>query len=106
MADAGLLGGLSGLKLGSGFVTGLVTGYISKKVSKIVAVMTGLFLVVLQVMESRGFITVHWSKLTAGMIDAGGSAAAQAPSLLSTIVSTLGLGAAFSGGFFIGFKKG
>lgn len=100
------MSGLSGLKLGGGFFAGLATGYISKKVSKIVAIIAGLFLLALHFLESRGFIAVDWSKLTAGIIDAGGSAAAQAPSLISTVVSTLGLGAAFSGGFLVGFKKG
>lgn len=106
MAETGLLSGLSGIKLGGGFFAGLVAGYVSKKVSKIIAILAGLFMLALHFLESRGIIAVDWSKLTAGIIDAGGSAAAQAPSLLSTVVSTLGLGAAFSGGFLLGFKKG
>lgn len=106
MAEAGLLSELSGVKLGGGFVAGALTGYLSKKITKLIAIIVGLFLAALQFMESRGWVNVDWSALTAGLAGAGSEAAAKAPSLLSSVVSTLGLGAAFTGGFLLGFKKG
>lgn len=92
--------------VGGGIGLGFISGYIGKKVSKLIAVLIGAELVLFKWLETRGIITVDWERLTAGLISTGSSAAQEAPSVLSSLVSTLGLGASFTAGFVLGFKKG
>jgi uncharacterized membrane protein (Fun14 family) len=96
-----------GLEFGTGAVIGGIIGFAAKKVAKIIAVLVGIELALFKFLESRGILTVNWDKLGASFLSAGESAATGAPpSWLMTILSTLSVGAGFTGGFLIGFKRG
>ena len=96
-----------GLELGTGAVIGFIIGYAFKMVAKILAVIVGLELALFRFLESRGILTVQWDRLTGGLVEATDAAtASQPPSWMTSIVSTLSIGAGFTGGFFVGFKKG
>ena len=96
-----------GLEFGSGAVVGGVIGFAAKKVAKLVAVIVGLELALFKFLESRGILTVDWERLTAGALQAGEVAQNGAPpSWVTTILSTLSVGAGFTGGFLLGFRKG
>ena len=96
-----------GLELGTGAVIGGVIGFAAKKVAKLIAVIIGLELALFKFLESRQIITVDWEKHTAGAVKAGETAASGTPpSWLMTFLSTLSVGAGFTGGFLIGFKRG
>lgn len=96
-----------GIEFGTGGVIGGIIGFAAKKIAKIIAVLVGLELALFKFLESRGILTVDWDQLSAGFLKASQDAAAGAPpSWIQTILSTLSIGAGFTGGFLIGFKKG
>ncbi|MFB6300507.1 MAG: FUN14 domain-containing protein [Halobacteriales archaeon] len=96
-----------GLEFGGGAIIGGVIGFAAKKVAKLLAVIIGLELALFKLLESRGILTVDWNKLTAGLVGAGETAtAATPPSWLMTILETLSIGAGFTGGFLLGFRRG
>ena len=96
-----------GLEFGTGAVIGALIGFTAKKVAKLIAFIIGLELVVFKLLESRGILVVNWDRLGATFMSAGEAATAQTPpSWLATILSTLSVGAGFTGGFLLGFKKG
>ena len=96
-----------GIEFGTGGVIGGIVGFAAKKIAKIVAVIVGLELALFKFLESRGILTVDWDKLSAGFLKASQDAAQGAPpSWVQTILSTLSVGAGFTGGFLLGFKKG
>ncbi|MFB6094262.1 MAG: FUN14 domain-containing protein [Halanaeroarchaeum sp.] len=96
-----------GLEFGTGGVIGVIMGYAAKKIAKLIAVLVGIELALFKFLESRGILTVDWDRLTGGLLDITDVAAgAQPPSWLTSIVSTLSVGAGFVGGFLIGFKRG
>jgi len=96
-----------GIEFGTGGVIGGIVGFAAKKIAKIVAVIVGLELALFKFLESRGILTVDWDKLSAGFLKASQDAAQGAPpSWIETILSTLSIGAGFTGGFLLGFKKG
>jgi uncharacterized membrane protein (Fun14 family) len=96
-----------GIEFGTGGVIGGIIGFAAKKIAKILAVLVGLELALFKFLESRGILTVDWDKLSAGFLKASQDAAQGAPpSWIQTILSTLSIGAGFTGGFLLGFKKG
>jgi uncharacterized membrane protein (Fun14 family) len=96
-----------GIEFGTGGVIGGVIGFAAKKIAKIIAVLVGLELALFKFLESRGILTVDWDQLSAGFLKASQDAAAGAPpSWIQTILSTLSVGAGFTGGFLLGFRKG
>ena len=96
-----------GLEFGTGAVIGALIGFAAKKVAKIIAFIIGLELVVFKLLESRGILVVNWDRLGAAFMGAGEAAtSATPPSWVATILSTLSIGAGFTGGFLLGFKKG
>jgi uncharacterized membrane protein (Fun14 family) len=96
-----------GIEFGTGGVIGGIIGFAAKKIAKIIAVLVGLELALFKFLESRGILTVDWDKLSAGFLKASQDAAQGAPpSWIQTILSTLSIGAGFTGGFLLGFKKG
>ncbi|MFB6360992.1 MAG: FUN14 domain-containing protein [Halobacteriales archaeon] len=96
-----------GLEFGGGAVIGGVIGFAAKKVAKLIAVIIGLELALFKFLESRQILSVDWEKLTAGAVKATESATASTPpSWAMSILSTLSIGAGFTGGFLLGFKKG
>ncbi|MDZ7746188.1 MAG: FUN14 domain-containing protein [Halobacteriales archaeon] len=96
-----------GLELGSGAVIGGIIGFAAKKVAKLIAILVGIELALFKFLESRDIITVDWEKLSGGFMKASQNAASGAPpSWVNTILSTLSISAGFTGGFFVGFRKG
>jgi uncharacterized membrane protein (Fun14 family) len=96
-----------GLQFGSGAVIGGLIGFAAKKVAKIIAILVGLELALFTFLESKGLISVKWDQLTAGLVGAGSGAAGAAPtSTLTAFLSTLSVSAGFTGGFYLGFRKG
>jgi uncharacterized membrane protein (Fun14 family) len=96
-----------GIEFGTGGAIGGIIGFAAKKIAKVVAVIIGLELALFKFLESRGILTVDWDKLTSGFIEAGQDAAQGAPpSWVQTILSTLSVGAGFTGGFLLGFRRG
>jgi len=95
-----------GLEFGGGAVIGGLIGFTAKKVAKLVALIVGLELAIFKFLESRGILSVDWAALTAGLVETGGVVGDTPPSWVSTILSTLSVSAGFTGGFYVGFRKG
>ena len=92
-----------GLEFGGGAVIGAIMGFAAKKIAKLIAVIIGLQLVVFRYLESQGILIVDWSALSAGLISTTDHAD---PTWLESLISTLSLGAGFTAGFMIGFRRG
>ncbi|MFB6086567.1 MAG: FUN14 domain-containing protein [Halodesulfurarchaeum sp.] len=96
-----------GLEFGGGAIIGGIIGFAFKKIAKVIAILVGLELALFKFLESRGILTVKWDRLTGGIVDVTRSAAMETPPpWVNTILSTLSVGAGFTGGFLVGFKKG
>jgi uncharacterized membrane protein (Fun14 family) len=95
-----------GLELGTGAVIGGVIGFAAKKVAKLIAVIVGLELALFKFLESQGILQVNWDELGAGFLNAGDAAQGAPPNWVMSILSTLSIGAGFTGGFLLGFKRG
>ena len=96
-----------GVEFGSGAVVGGIIGFAAKKIAKLLAVIVGIELALFKFLESRGIMTVDWDRLSAGVLKAGDAAQSSTPpSWVTTILSTLSVGAGFTGGFLVGFRKG
>jgi len=106
MVELGLNFQQLGLELGTGAAVGGIIGFAAKKVAKVVAVIVGLELALFKFLESRGFLQVNWNKLGATFLEGASSAPDTPPTWLQSILSTMSVGAGFTGGFFLGFKKG
>jgi len=100
-----------GLELGTGAVIGGLIGFTAKKVAKVIAVLVGLQLALFKFLESREILSVDWSRLSAGLVNAsetaGGAATAnQPPGLITSFLSVIPVSAGFTGGFLLGFRRG
>jgi Uncharacterized conserved protein len=98
-----------GFEAGGGAVIGGVMGFAAKKIAKLIAILIGLELALFKSLETRGVLNVNWEKITnasANVTDAaqeGGSAGA---GYVDSLLSTLPVGAGFTGGFLVGFRRG
>lgn len=96
-----------GLEFGTGAVIGGLIGFAAKKLAKVIAVIVGVELALFKFLESRGIMEVNWEKMGATFLEAGEAATANnPPSWLMSVLSTLSVGAGFTGGFLLGFKRG
>ncbi|MFC7046295.1 FUN14 domain-containing protein [Halobacteriaceae archaeon GCM10025711] len=96
-----------GLEFGGGAVIGGIIGFAAKKIAKVIAVIVGLELAMFKFLESEGYLTVRWDRLTNGALEASQAAQSNGvPSWVHSLLSTLSVGAGFTGGFLLGFKKG
>ncbi|WP_439026589.1 FUN14 domain-containing protein [Haloarchaeobius sp. DT45] len=95
-----------GLEFGSGAVIGALIGFAAKKIAKIIAVLVGLEMALFKFLESKGYITVKWDELSGGILGAAQSTQEIEAGWIEPILSTLSVGAGFTGGFLLGFKKG
>ncbi len=96
-----------GLEVGGGAVIGGLIGFAFKKVAKAIAILVGLELALLKFLETRQIVQVDWERLTAGLVGVGETAqSADPPSWVVSLLSTLPVGAGFTGGFLLGFRKG
>lgn len=94
-----------GLEFGSGALIGALIGFTAKKVAKLIAVIIGAQLALFKFLEAKGILVVRWDKLTGGLLEAP----SQLPNTdrwIEPIVSTLSVGAGFTGGFYLGFRRG
>ncbi|MEM3536683.1 MAG: FUN14 domain-containing protein [Candidatus Bathyarchaeia archaeon] len=92
-------------QLGVGGVGGFVVGYAMKKISKILAILIGLFIIVLLYLGTSGIISVNYDKLWNAMGEWLGLAGQTAEWLIG-LVSLLPFVGSFILGFLIGFKLG
>ena len=95
-----------GLEFGTGAVIGGIIGFAAKKVAKIIAVIIGIELALFKFLESKGYITVKWDELSGGILGAAEGAGEVNTGWVEPILSTLSVGAGFTGGFLLGFRKG
>jgi uncharacterized membrane protein (Fun14 family) len=93
-----------GLEFGSGALIGAIIGYATKKIAKLLAVIVGLQLAVFRFLESKGILQVDWARLTNGAVQT--QEKVQDPGWIQPIISSLSIGAGFTGGFLVGFKRG
>jgi uncharacterized membrane protein (Fun14 family) len=96
-----------GIEAGGGAIIGGVIGFAAKKVAKLIAIIIGLELALFKFLETRGVLEVNWGKITNASANVTDTATgAETPSWITSILSTLPVGAGFTGGFLIGFKRG
>lgn len=95
-----------GLEFGTGAVIGGLIGFAAKKVAKIIAILVGLELALFKFLESKGYLTVQWDELSGGILGAAENTGEIEAGWIEPIVSTLSIGAGFTGGFMVGFRKG
>lgn len=101
----------AGLELGTGAVIGGLIGFTAKKVAKVIAVLIGIQLALFKFLESRQVLSVDWDRLSAGLVNASQTAgdtasANQPPGVVTSLLSVVPVSAGFTGGFFLGFRKG
>jgi uncharacterized membrane protein (Fun14 family) len=89
--------------IGGASLLGVVMGFAAKKLIKIVAVIVGLELGLLALLERQGVISVQWAEFSSWMQ----APDAEIPPAFSDIALSTGLvGGGFAGGFALGYKKG
>lgn len=94
-----------GLEFGSGAIIGALIGFTTKKIAKLLAVIIGAELALFKFLEAKGLIVVRWDELTGGLLKAPN----QLPSTdrwIEPLLSTLSIGVGFTGGFYLGFRRG
>jgi len=95
-------------QLGFGLIAGFAVGYALKKVGKLLAVALGLLFVVVQVLASQGFLTVHWGEVQARVdpwfetesLDGAWQ------SLLRVLTHNVTFAGAFVPGLIVGLRRG
>jgi uncharacterized membrane protein (Fun14 family) len=92
-------------QLGTGAVGGFLVGYAIKKVAKLIAVLIGVFFLVLIYLSWRGILAVNYEKLREAVSGWLG-AAEQTVGWLTPIIAHLPFAGSFLVGFFLGFKMG
>lgn len=92
-------------QLGAGGILGFIVGYAVKKMMKILAVIVGLFTLVLIYLGHVGVINVNYDKLAEAIENMYGSAGG-ASQWLTPIVANLPFAGTFMVGAAIGFKAG
>lgn len=109
MVDIGLQ--QIGLELGTGAVIGGLIGFTAKKVAKAIAILVGLELALFKFLESQDVLAVDWERLSAGLVNASTAASDaatgnQPPGIVTSFLSVIPVSAGFTGGFFVGFRRG
>ncbi|SEV95497.1 FUN14 domain-containing protein [Natrinema salifodinae] len=95
-----------GFEFGGGAAIGAVMGFAAKKIAKLLAVLVGVQLMLFRYLESQGIVIVDWDRLSAGLVQTGDRAQNVADvHWLESLLSTLSIGAGFTGGFLVGFKR-
>ena len=92
-------------QFGIGGVGGFIVGYAVKKISKLVAVLIGLFIIILLYLGASGIISINYNKLWNALSD-GLGLAGQAADWLIGLISLLPFMGSFVVGFLLGFKLG
>ena len=103
-----LVGGLPLSSLGFGGFAGLVVGYAAKKIAKLTALLLGVLFILVQVLAYNGYISINWGEVQHSAegvwIDPRGMTLADRA--WTIVTANLPFGAAFVGGFALGFKLG
>jgi uncharacterized membrane protein (Fun14 family) len=94
-----------GYQLGVGGFLGFIVGYAVKKLTKIIAVLAGIFALLLIYLGYEGVISVNYDKL-AEMLQKLIGTADQASNLLIPIIANLPFAGSFIAGAAIGLKLG
>jgi uncharacterized membrane protein (Fun14 family) len=92
-------------QLGVGGVGGFIVGYAIKKLSKLVLFLTGVFVLALIYLSTRGIININYDALWNAISSLFGSAGS-AFSWLVGVISVLPFAGSFIAGFLIGLKLG
>ena len=89
-------------ELSIGGIGGFMVGYSFKKVTKIVAFLLGIGFISLQYLAYKGIISINYGSMKefAKNLIYGGS------ELILDLIAHAPFGAAFTGGFYLGIKKG
>lgn len=103
-AEYSSLGSLAGTAGGSAIV-GATMGYASKKIAKVIAALVGSQFALLGYLETQGFISVNWDELNAAVDGLVTSGSSSMDSIMNAAFATGSIGAGFTGGFALGFKK-
>jgi len=95
-------------QLGVGGVFGAIVGYTARKVTKLLAVLLGLFFILIQVLAHYNLLTVHWENVEAWWSVGASSDVAATPvnELVNLFMTNLPFGGAFLVGFAWGFRAG
>jgi uncharacterized membrane protein (Fun14 family) len=92
-------------QLGIGGILGFFVGYAVKKLTKLIAVLIGLFALLLIYFGYQGVISINYNRL-AEMLQGLMGAAGQASDLLTPIVANLPFAGSFVAGTAVGLKTG
>ena len=92
-------------EIGIGGIGGLLAGWALKKAAKMVAVIIGLAFLGLQYLAYENIIQINYAALQDWANSLAGQAAGT-QSLITDFFAHLPFGAAFIGGFYLGFQKG
>lgn len=92
-------------QLGAGGIAGFVVGYAVKKLAKIIAVVAGIFFLILLYLSYVDIIHVNYDKLK-GAVEKLFGATGGATNWLTPIIANLPFAAAFTAGLGIGLKVG
>lgn len=103
-AELSSLGSLAGTAGGSAIVGGTM-GYASKKIAKVMAAVVGAQFAFLGYLETQGFISVNWAELNAAMNGLVSTGTGSMDAIMNAAFATGSIGAGFTGGFALGFKK-
>jgi len=95
-----------GGNLAVGFILGFLIGYALKKFLKIVAVFLGLLLLLLLFLSYKGLIIFNTEAFYNVFKDFLGWFQVEGSSFINFILTQFSFAVGFTGGFFIGFKKG
>ncbi|MFC6764108.1 FUN14 domain-containing protein [Natrinema soli] len=95
-----------GLEFGGGALIGGVIGFATKKIAKLFAVIVGVQLMAFRYLESQGIVVVDWNRLSAGILKTQERTQGADIHWFQSVLSTLSIGAGFTGGFLIGFQRG
>ena len=92
-------------QLGTGGILGFIIGYAFKKVLKIIAVIVGIFAVILIYLGHSGIIYVNYPRLTEAVEGLLGNIG-ETSQWLTTIIASLPFAGSLIVGCALGFKKG
>jgi len=94
-----------GLEFGGGALIGGIIGF-ATKIAKLLAVIVGVQLMAFRYLESQGIVVVDWNRLSAGILKTQERTQGADIHWFQSVLSTLSIGAGFTGGFLIGFQRG
>lgn len=95
--------------LAGGFAVGFAIGYFVRKVVKWLIVIFGAYMAGVLYMQSVGWFSVNWTKITADtQSTVGRLVSAETTGSIQTALGNIGLplGAGLTGGLIVGFNKG